>query len=393
MFSLLRPLEWIQSLPLTIPRFSLEAVKSVKVCAGQHRYEALIGSGVLAQIGSFVRRHFSGERCAIVSDANVAPLLGAKVCDRLREAGFRPELITIPAGEGAKSMAQASALCDQLGAAGLDRSSFLISLGGGVLGDLTGFVASIYMRGIPYVSVPTTLLAQVDACIGGKTGVNSKAGKNFLGSFHHPMLVVIDIDTLETLPGRIWHEGFAEVIKHGIIRDPELFSMAAQASHWQPNDGDPNWKLVRPKLALLIERSLAIKAAIVAADEQEQNDIRALLNFGHTIGHAIESAAGYGELLHGEALSLGMIAAAHVSVRRAGLSPREVDEITAALRSHDLPIALPPDFLREKIFEALPRDKKFINGRLRFVVAHAIGHASITSEVTMGDLEAAVAAL
>jgi 3-dehydroquinate synthetase len=217
----------------------------------------------------------------------------------LRDAGFRPELITIAAGEGAKSIAQASALCDQLSAAGLDRSSFLVSLGGGVLGDLTGFVASIYMRGIPYVSLPTTLLAQVDGCIGGKTGVNSSAGKNLLGSFHHPVLVIADIDTLETLPDRIWHEGFAEVIKHGIIRDAGLFSIVAQACHWEPNDDDPSWKLARPKLALLVERSLAIKAAIVAADERERNDIRALLNFGHTIGHAIESAAGYGELLHG----------------------------------------------------------------------------------------------
>lgn len=379
-------------------------MKSVEVRAGQHCYQALIGSGLLDEIGPLVRRHLRGDRCAIISDSNVAPLLGAKICDRLRDAGFRPELIVIPAGEGAKSIAQAGALCDQLSAAGLDRSSFLVSLGGGVLGDLTGFLASIYMRGIPYVSVPTTLLAQVDGCIGGKTGVNSSAGKNLIGSFHHPVLVIADIDTLETLPDRIWHEGFAEVIKHGIIRDAELFSMIAQACHWQPNDGNPSspqdesirpadWKLARPKLALLVERSLAIKAAIVAADEREQNDIRALLNFGHTIGHAIESAAGYGELLHGEALSLGMIAAAHVSVRRAGLSPREVDEISAALQAHHLPIALPPDFPRAKIFEALPRDKKFVNGRIRFVVAHAIGHASITSEVTMGDLEEAVAAL
>jgi 3-dehydroquinate synthase len=367
-------------------------VKTVEVRAGQHPYEALIGSGLLAQIGPLVRRHFSGDRCAVVSDANVAPLLGAKVCERLQDAGFRPELITIAAGEGAKSIAQAGALCDQLSAAGLDRSSFLVSLGGGVLGDLTGFVASIYMRGVPYVAVPTTLLAQVDSCIGGKTGVNSSAGKNMIGSFHHPTLVIADIDTLETLPDRIWHEGFAEVIKHGIIRDTELFTMAAQACNWQPNDA-ARWQLARPKLALLVARSLAIKAAIVAADERERNDIRALLNFGHTIGHAIESAAGYGELLHGEALSLGMVAAAHVSMRRAGLASRDADQIRATLQAHHLPTALPPDFPGAKIFEALPRDKKFVNGRIRFVVAHAIGHASIISEVTLGDLERAIAAL
>jgi 3-dehydroquinate synthase len=366
-------------------------VKSVEVRAGQHRYEALIGSGLLAEIGQLVRRHFPGDRCAVVSDANVAPLLGAKVCESLRGAGFRPQLIAIAAGEGAKSIAQVGALCEQLGAVGLDRSSFLVSLGGGVLGDLTGFIASVYMRGVPYVAVPTTLLAQVDSCIGGKTGVNSGAGKNLIGSFHHPALVIADIDTLETLPDRIWHEGFAEVIKHGIIRDAELFTMAAQAWDWQPND-DASWELARPKLALLVERSLAIKAAIVAADERERNDIRALLNFGHTIGHAIEFAAGY-ELLHGEALSLGMVAAAHVSMRRADLASREADQIRAALRAHHLPTALMSDFPRAKIFDALPLDKKFVNGRIRFVVAHAVGHASVADGITMEDLRAAVDAL
>lgn len=367
-------------------------MKSVAVRVGQHRYEALIGAGLLAEFGPLVRRHFSSDRCVVVSDTNVAPLLGAMVCDRLQDAGFHPQLIAIAAGEGAKSIAQVGALCDQLGAAGLDRSSFLVSLGGGVLGDLTGFVASIYMRGIPYVSVPTTLLAQVDGCIGGKTGVNSSAGKNLLGSFHHPALVIADIDTLQTLPDRIWNEGFAEVIKHGIIRDAELFAIAAQACPWRTNN-EEGWELARPKLSVLVERSLAIKAAIVAADERERNDIRVLLNFGHTIGHAIESAAGYGELLHGEALSLGMMAAAHVSVRRAGLSSGEVDQISAALRAHHLPTALMPDFPRAKIFDALPLDKKFVNGRIRFVVAHGIGQASVAENVTMEDLRAAVDAL
>jgi 3-dehydroquinate synthase len=368
-------------------------VKSVEVRSGQYRYEALIGSGLLAEIGPLVRRRFPGDdRCAVVSDTNVAPLLGAKVCDSLRGAGFRPQLIAIAAGEGAKSIAQVGALCDQLGAAGLDRSSFLVSLGGGVLGDLAGFIASIYMRGVPYVAVPTTLLAQVDSCIGGKTGVNSSAGKNLIGSFHHPALVIADIDTLQTLPDRIWHEGFAEVIKHGIIRDAELFTMAAQACDWQRND-DASWELARPKLALLVERSLAIKAAIVAADEREQNDIRALLNFGHTLGHAIEFAAGSGELLHGEALSLGMVAAAHVSMRRAGLASRDADQISAALQAHHLPIALTSDFPRMEIFDALPLDKKFVNGRIRFVVAHGIGQASVAEGITMEDLRAAVDAL
>ena len=354
-------------------------MKSVEVRAGQLRYEVLIGSGLLGETGQLVRRDVDGDRCAVVTDANVAPLFGETVCASLRTANFRPELIAIEPGEGSKSIAQAGALCEKLSAAGLDRSSFLVSLGGGVVGDLAGFVASIYLRGIPYVSIPTTLLAQVDSCIGGKTGVNSNAGKNLIGAFHHPALVVADTDTLQTLPERIWHEGFAEAIKHGIIRDAGLFDALATVDRDHPE--------------AFVERNIAIKAALVTADEREHNDLRSLLNFGHTIGHAIEHAAGYGNMLHGEAISLGMVAAAQVSVRRAGLSLGEVTRIRAALQAHHLPVALPSDFPREKIIAALPRDKKFENGRIRFVVAHEIGRASISSEVTMEDLRAAVAAL
>ncbi|MEO8045061.1 MAG: 3-dehydroquinate synthase [Spartobacteria bacterium] len=355
------------------------AVRVVEVRAGRQRYDVLIGSGLLPTIGSLVRPLFRGARCAVVTDSNVGPLFCELVCTSLLEANFRPELITVPPGESSKSLAQAGALCEQMSAVGLDRSSFLVSLGGGVVGDLAGFVASIYLRGIPYVSVPTTLLAQVDSCIGGKTGVNARAGKNLIGAFHHPALVLADLDTLQTLPERIWHEGFAEVIKHGIIHDAELFEMVAQGA--KPDD-----------LGLLVERNLAIKGAIVAADEQERTDVRALLNFGHTIGHAIEHAAA-GEMLHGEALSLGLLAAAAVSVRRAGLSLGEKERIRAALVAHHLPITLPRDFPREKIFAALARDKKFENGQIRFVVAHEIGRASLSREVTLDDLEAAVAEL
>ncbi len=299
--------------------------------------------------------------------------------ESLRQSGFEAELLTVPAGEETKSMAQAAALCEKLSAIGLDRSSFLVSLGGGVVGDLAGFVAAIYLRGIPYVSIPTTLLAQIDSCIGGKTGVNSSAGKNLIGCFHHPALVVADTDTLRSLPERIWHEGFAEAIKHGIIRDAGLFDSLAAVNRDHPE--------------AFIERNIAIKAAIVAEDEREHNDLRSLLNFGHTIGHAIEYAAGYGNMLHGEAISLGIVAAAQVSVRRAGLSLGEAARIQAALQAHHLPVKLPPDFPREKILAALPRDKKFENGRVRFVVAHAIGRASVADNVTMEDLHAAVAAL
>ncbi len=355
-------------------------MKTVEVRAADHRYKVWIGADLLRETGQLVRQHFRGKRCAIISDTNVAALFAPAVFESLRDAGFLPELITIAPGEESKSIGQASALCEQLSAARLDRSSFLVSLGGGVVGDLAGFVASIFLRGIPYLSLPTTLLAQIDSCIGGKTGVNSGAGKNLIGTVHHPALVLADTATLRSLPERIWNEGFAEAIKHGIIRDLDLFDSIAAVEQ----EDDP---------AAFIERNLAIKAAIVVEDEREENGTRALLNFGHTIGHAIEHALGYGKILHGEAVSLGMVAAAHVSVRCAGLSLGECARIVAALQSRQLPTALPADFPREKIFAVLPQDKKFENGRIRFVVTPEIGRAQISEEVTMEDLRAAIAQL
>ncbi len=353
-------------------------MRTVEVRAGRQRYEVLIGSRLLEKLGALARAEGLSGRCAVISDANVAPLFSGKVVESLRAADFTPEQITIPAGESSKSLAQAGALCAQLSATGFDRASFLVSLGGGVVGDLVGFVASIFLRGIPYLSLPTTLLAQVDSCIGGKTGVNSAEGKNLLGTFHHPALVVADTDTLGTLPARIWQEGFAEVIKHGAIADAEFFAQVAQ-----PNDEATS-------LPDLVARNLEIKAAFVAEDEREENDRRALLNFGHTVGHAIEHAAGYGHFLHGEAISLGMVAAARVSVRQAGLSLGECARLEAALAARQLPVALPGDFPRAKILSALARDKKFRGGRIRFVVLHEIGRASLSEEVTLEDLRAAL---
>jgi 3-dehydroquinate synthase len=343
--------------------------------------EVEIGQGVLTETGELVRqRGFPATaRCAVVSDENVAPLFGEPVLRSLRAAGFIAEVVVLPAGETSKSLAQAGALCEELSQLQLDRRSLLVSLGGGVVGDLTGFVASIYLRGIPWISVPTTLLAQVDSCIGGKTGVNSAAGKNLIGSFHDPALVIADLATLQTLPERIWNEGFAEAIKHGIIGDAALF------------DSIPD--VTRGNCLEFVRRNMTLKAKIVATDEREENGARALLNFGHTIGHAIEHAAGYGQLLHGEAISLGMVAAAHVSVRRAGLSLGERDRVVAALQARQLPVTLPADFPRDKVFAALRHDKKFEKGRIRFIVAHSIGRATVSDEVTMEDLRDAVESL
>ncbi|MGI8890916.1 MAG: 3-dehydroquinate synthase [Chthoniobacterales bacterium] len=351
-------------------------MKSIEVRAGLRPYEVRIDRALLSQVGSLVKPHVSGPRCAVISDENVAPLYGKDVCARLRDAGFEPDLLTVPAGESSKSIKHAGSLCEQLSAAGLDRSSFLVALGGGMVGDLTGFVASIYLRGIPYLSLPTTLLAQLDSCLGGKTGVNSSQGKNLIGTFLHPMLVLADTETLRSLPERIWNEGFAEAIKHGVIRDAGLFRALASVE--------------RENCVEFVASNLRVKAALVEADEREENGLRQLLNFGHTVGHAIEHAAGYGNMLHGEAISLGLLAAAHVSVHRAGLSSGEVEEIREALIAHHLPVTLPADFPRENIFPALSRDKKIQQGRLGFVVAHEIGRASISHEVTIEDIRAAV---
>ena len=344
--------------------------------AGNQSYEAHVGSDLLEQASVLVSRKLSGPDCAIVSDENVAGHFAQALVQSLAGAGFRPTLITIPPGETSKTLDEAERICARMSEAGLDRSSFLVALGGGVVGDLTGFVAAIYHRGIPYVQVPTTLLAQVDSSIGGKTAVNTVAGKNLIGAWHHPALVIADVDTLGSLPRREWKQGFAEVIKHAIIRDAEMFDAL---QHFDRED-----------VAALVRRNIEIKAAIVAADEREMKGERALLNFGHTVGHAIERAGEYRHFLHGEAVSLGIVAACEISVRKAGLSETERERILTTLRSFDLPTRLPVDFPRERILETIQFDKKFRQREVRFIVTPMIGSARVATDVTLKDIAAAI---
>jgi 3-dehydroquinate synthase len=348
----------------------------IVIQAGNQSYEALVGSQLLRSAGGLLSAKLSGPDCAIVSDENVAALFAGTLEQSLTNAGLRPTLVTIPPGEKSKTLGEAERICHRMSEAGLDRSSFLVALGGGVVGDLTGFVAAIYHRGIPYVQVPTTLLAQVDSSIGGKAAVNMAAGKNLIGAWHHPALVLADIDTLGTLPPREWNQGFAEIIKHAIIRDAEMFEMLQQFD--------------RKDLAALVRRNIEIKAKIVAADERETKGERALLNFGHTVGHAIERAGDFLDFPHGEAVSLGIVAASEISVRKAGLAETERDRILSTLRVFDLPTRLPADFPREKILEAIRFDKKFRRREVRFVVTPAIGSALLATDVTMEDIEAAI---
>ena len=288
-------------------------------------------------------------------------------------------LITIPAGEKSKTLKQAGAICEQMIAAGLDRQSFVVSLGGGMIGDISGFVAAIYHRGIPHVQIPTTLLAMVDSSIGGKTGVDTGDGKNLIGAFHQPSLVIDDLDVLKTLPRRQFNQGFAEIIKHAVIADTKMFRLLQ------------SWKTgAAPALQRLIKRNIQIKSRIVAKDERDRTGQRALLNFGHTVGHAIERAGNYRKFLHGEAVSLGIVVACAISVKRAGLRPDQRAAIVDLLERFGLPTRLPPNFPRKKIFNAIRFDKKFEGGKVRFVVTPRIGTARITNDVTLNDIREAV---
>jgi 3-dehydroquinate synthase len=355
---------------------------AVEIRSAAYCYRALVGSGLIEQIGKRVRKVLHGKRCTVVTDTNLAPLFADRAKQSLILAGLKPTVITIPAGEKSKTLKQAGAICEQMIAAGLDRQSFVIGLGGGVIGDISGFVAAIYHRGIPHVQIPTTLLAMVDSSIGGKTGVNTADGKNLLGVLHHPSLVIGDLDVLKTLPRREFNQGFAEIIKHAIIADAKMFK---QLQSWEASGA-----LV---LQRLIKRNIKVKAAVVARDEQDRTGERAILNFGHTVGHAIERAGNYRKLLHGEALSLGIVAACAVSIKRAGLPANQRDAVVDLLQRFELPTSLPKNFPREKIFHALKFDKKFEGGKLRVIVTPRIGAAYLTSDVTLDDIREAIDAL
>jgi len=353
--------------------------ESVDVQLGERSYRILIARGLLDSAGDRLRELFPAGKCAIITDSNVGPLYANRVAGALSNAGYTPTVVTVPAGEKSKCMEQVESACDQMIAAGLDRKAFVVALGGGVVGDLAGFVAAVYYRGIPYVQLPTTIISQVDSSVGGKTGVNAAGGKNLIGSFHQPRLVLADVATLETLPAREYNEGFAEVIKHAIIRDAQLFDDTGHAD--------------RANLSHMIARNVAIKARIVAADEHETTGERALLNFGHTVGHGIEAAAGYGRYLHGEAISLGIVAASLLSMRKAGLPQQDHDRILERLHQFHLPVKLPADIATESILAALKTDKKFAQGKIRFVLSSGIGSAFLSDAVTLPDITEAIEAL
>jgi 3-dehydroquinate synthase len=335
-------------------------------------YEIYIGNGIIDRMGLLLAKHIWGERYIIITDDIVSSLHGARVEGTLKEIGLKTDIIAFPAGEASKDMETSLRIGDQLMALGADRTSALIALGGGVVGDITGFVASIYMRGIPYIQVPTTLLAQVDSSIGGKTGIDLTTGKNILGTFYQPKGVFIDLAFLKTLEPRELKNGLAEVIKYGIIDDPELFSiLEAKTDDIKKGDLD--------LLEDIVTRSCRIKKGVVEIDEQEKG-VRRILNFGHTIGHAIETECGY-TIPHGDAVSMGMVAAALISERMHYLPPEDRERIIALIRAIGLPDRIPKKISSDGIVARMTGDKKKAGDALNFVLLKKIGVPFVTSDV------------
>ncbi|HTD87220.1 MAG TPA: 3-dehydroquinate synthase [Candidatus Binatia bacterium] len=341
-------------------------MRIVNVPLAVRSYDIHIGSGVMDQLAAQCSAFRLGPKCTIISDRNVARRYAPKCVRILKAAGFDPALISVPAGEPSKSLRVVQHCYDQLAKQRVERRSFVIALGGGVVGDLAGFVAATYLRGVALVQVPTTLLAQVDSSVGGKVGVNLKAGKNLVGAFFQPRVVLCDLDALRTLPPREFRAGLAEVIKYGIIHDPPLFE---QLERDMPRIIAKNADV----LEAIIARCCEIKAQIVSQDETESG-LRAILNFGHTIGHAIEAISGYRKFLHGEAISIGQVAAAHLSAMHAGLPKSDAERIAILFKRAGLPTTI--KLSRQKLkqlHKAMLLDKKVSAGEIKFVLAERIG--------------------
>jgi 3-dehydroquinate synthase len=342
----------------------------------ERTYPVYIGRDLLSD-SSLLAQHVAGSQVVLVSNETVAPLY----VERVRLALGTRQLITevvLPDGEQYKTLDTLSMVFDRVMADRHSRNTTFVALGGGVVGDITGFAAACYQRGVNFIQVPTTLLAQVDSSVGGKTGVNHPLGKNMIGAFYQPQAVLIDIDTLQTLPVRELSAGLAEVVKYGLISDEPFY-------RWLLEHMPRLLAREEAALAEAIERSCVIKAQVVAADERE-GGIRAILNLGHTFGHAIETGQGYGKWLHGEAVATGMLLALELSARRGWLASSEVDEFRELLSGMHLPVHTPDDMDAAMFLRLMAHDKKAIDGRLRLILLEAIGSACIVDDVTEREL-------
>ena len=358
----------------------------VSVSLGDRSYEVRIEPGLLDRAGEALKPYAGKRPFVVVTDANVAQTQWPRLSASLAAAGLEAELIVLPAGEGTKSWTQLEALTDRLIELGVERRDHIIALGGGVIGDLVGFAASLVKRGCAFIQIPTTLLAQVDSSVGGKTAINSRAGKNLVGAFHQPALVLIDPDTLDTLPLRETRAGYAEVVKYGLIDDAIFFDWCeANGPALLAGDGAARVQA--------IAKSVAAKAAIVVEDERETTGRRALLNLGHTFGHALEAETGFSDrLLHGEGVAAGLALAFAYSARRGDCSPEEAARVAAHLRAVGLPASLGDAGIRNTNGETLVghmlHDKKMDGGTLPFLLARGIGQTYLAKDVVLSDVAA-----
>lgn len=348
-------------------------MREVRVDFGERSYSIFIGYDLIAQSGALFKESGVKGRIMVVTNPTVAKWYLEPLLDSLQASGYQAEAVLIPDGEEFKSLEQANQIYNHLVDGKYDRKSILVALGGGVIGDLTGFAAATYMRGIRFIQIPTTLLAQVDSSIGGKTAVNHPKGKNLIGAFYQPDLVLSDVATFRTLPDREFHSGMVEVIKHGVILDPEYFKMIL--------DELPSIRERNPKvMAAVVEGSCRIKAGVVQADEKETG-LRAILNFGHTVGHALESITNYQYYKHGEALALGILAALKIAARNDILEETDLDQRLASLfGSLDLPTKI-PGLSVDEVISLLYLDKKVEYGKIRWVLPKCLGQVVISDQI------------
>ena len=353
-------------------------IKTLHVELKENSYPLLVGVGIFKKIGDILKSHVKSKKILIVTDSFVKDQYASYVSDSLANVGFDVDLIEVPVGEESKSLEQLGRILDSLIAHQLDRSSTLIAIGGGVVGDIGGFAASVYMRGINYIQIPTTLQAQVDASVGGKTAINHPKGKNLIGAFHQPKMVLIDVDTLKTLPRRDIQAGLIEVIKMGVICDKTLFSMVE-------DELESILDLHTSTLIEVIARACENKADIVAKDEKESR-LRMVLNYGHTFGHALEALTHYKRYRHGEAVSIGMNCAAHLAVNLNMFFLTDFERQRSLLNRAKLPTTFPQDISPEAIYDAMSLDKKSLGGKLRLILPVSIGEVVIRDDVTKKEI-------
>ncbi|WP_302610004.1 3-dehydroquinate synthase [uncultured Mitsuokella sp.] len=358
-------------------------MRKVRVELGKESYDIYIGHGLQQELVDFVKNAGFSKQAMLVTDSNVGPLYGEKIRRMLEEGGLQVSVATIPAGESSKSLKMAEELYTKAIELGLDRKSPIFALGGGVVGDLAGFIAATYMRGVPFVQLPTSLLAQVDSSVGGKVAVNHALGKNLIGAFYQPKAVFMDLELMKTLPKREIYTGLGEIIKYGIIYDADFFAFLE--SHV-----DEVLRLERDAAVHMIARSCEIKAAVVSQDEKEAG-LRRILNFGHTMAHAIEKETGYVRYNHGEAVAIGMVGAADISARLGMISEADVTRVTKLIETLHLPIyadGCTVDAMYRDIFH----DKKTVGGKVNWVLMEGIGKVTCRNDVPEDVVRAAMAA-